>query len=253
MSVEVTRVEVGDGVVHRLQFTRPEARNALDTPTLEALVDALADADADPDLVGVLLTGAAGHFSAGADLREGSGAAPPRRRRELFVLAYEQVAALRAPSAAAVEGYAVGGGAELAIGCDLVVVARSARLRFPGALHGVPVGVARTVGRVGLGTARDWVLSSRFVDASEAHASGLAQRLCEDGLAEATAMGWLEQVASRDRATVEHLKRLFAELGGERDRVARENDGLRAQAELGRLPSYDEGLPRTVRPRRGRV
>jgi enoyl-CoA hydratase/carnithine racemase len=130
------------------------------------------------------------------------------------------------------------------------VLARGARLRFPGAIHGIPVGVARTIGRVGLGTARDWVLSSRVVTAEEAHRSGFAQRLVEDGEAVDTALAWSAEVAGRDPATVAVLKRHFLDLSGLRDRTARENDAIRAQAATGRLPSYDADLPRTVRPRR---
>lgn len=250
IELEDHAVEAG-GVVRQLRLSRPDVRNAMDTALLTALVDALADADADGRVLGLVLTGAGGHFSAGADLKEatpdGAGFA---RRQELFALAYEQVTTFRAPTVAAVEGWAVGGGAELAAACDLLVLARSARLRFPGAIHGIPVGVARTVGRVGLGTARDWVLSARVVDAEEAHAVGFAQRLVEDGGATAAALAWLEEVASRDPATVAVLKRHFLDLSGLRDRSARENDAIRAQAATGRLPSYDSDLPRTVRPRR---
>ena len=240
------------GTVRVLRLDRPDVRNAMDTAVLTGLVDALADAAADDAVVGLLVTGAGGHFSAGADLKE---AAPDgegfARRQELFALAYEQLTTFRAPTVAAVEGWAVGGGAELAAACDLLVVARGARLRFPGAVHGIPVGVARTVGRVGLGTARDWVLSSRVVDAAEAHATGFAQRLVDDGSAVATGLAWLEEVAARDPATVAVLKRHFLDMSGLRDRSARENDALRAQAATGRLPSYETDLPRTVRPRRG--
>jgi hypothetical protein len=66
----------------------------------------------------------------------------------------------------------------------------------------------------------------------------------------AAARGWLEQVASRDPDTVALLKQLFNDHGGVRDRVAFENDALRAQAETGRLPGLQDDLPRTVRPRR---
>ena len=239
------------GVVRVLTMVRPAVRNAIDSAMLIALVDALAAAAADETVVGLLVTGADGHFSAGADLTE---AAPEgdgfARRQELFALAYEQVTTFRAPTVAAVEGWAVGGGAELAAACDLLVVGRGARLRFPGAIHGIPVGVARTVGRVGLGTARDWVLSSRVVEAEEAHATGFAQRLVEDGTAVDAGLAWLEEVARRDAATVAVLKRHFLDMSGLRDRSARENDALRAQAATGRLPTYDEDLPRTVRPRR---
>ena len=165
-------------------------------------------------------------------------------------MAYELLTTFRAPTVAAVEGYAVGGGAELAAACDLLVVAESAVLRFPGAMMGIPVGVARTVGRVGLGTARDWVLSARMVDAEELWDTGFAQRLVDDGDAVAEGLAWLEEVAERDPATVAVLKRQFLDLGGVRDRSARENDAIRAQAQTGRLPSWDDDLPRTVRPRR---
>ncbi len=271
LAVRTEQTESGRSI-HVLTLQRPAVRNALDTATLSALVDALDDADRDGDLAGLLVTGAGGHFSAGADLKEarpmagdqearptageleaGSGtgdAATFARRQELFAVAYEQLTTFRAPTVAAVEGYAVGGGAELAAACDLLVVARSAVLRFPGAVMGIPVGVARTVGRVGLSVARDWVLSAREVPAEEAHTTGFAQRLVADGEAVEAGLEWLELVAANDPATVELLKRQFLDQGGVRDRSARENDAIRAQARTGRLPSYTQDLPRTVRPRR---
>lgn len=254
----VTEDVTADGAtIRRVTMARPAVRNAMNTAMLTMLVDELHRVGEERDVAGVLVTGEGEHFSAGADLTEASpagdhdrGGAGFARRQELFALAYELITTLRVPTAAAVEGWAVGGGAELAAACDVLVVGEGARLRFPGAIHGIPVGVARTVGRVGLGTARDWVLSSRVVDAHELHTSGFAQRLVGDGAAAAAAREWLEVVASRDAATVAVLKRHFLELSGLRDRAARENDALRAQAATGRLPSYDEDLPRTVRPRR---
>jgi len=262
LAVRVEETESGRSI-HVLTLQRPAVRNALDTASLSALVDALDGADRDDDLAGLLITGAGGHFSAGADLKEArpatddqdassatGDAATFARRQELFAIAYEQLTTFRAPTVAAVEGYAVGGGAELAAACDLLVVARSAVLRFPGAVMGIPVGVARTVGRVGLSVARDWVLSAREVPAEEAHTTGFAQRLVADGEAVEAGLEWLELVAANDPATVELLKRQFLDQGGVRDRSARENDAIRAQARTGELPSYTGDLPRTVRPRR---
>ena len=247
LDVEVRIVPTG--TIRVLTMHRPAVRHAMDTALLAALVDALDEAARDPDLRGVALTGSGGVFSAGADVRE---VTPDggRRRMELFTTVYEQLTLLRVPTAAAVEGPAVGGGAEAAAACDLRVAAASASFRFPGAIYGVPVGVARTIGQVGLSVAKDWVLSSRDVPAAEAERRGFVQRLVPDGDALPTALTWLEQVATRDAATVALLKRLFAEHGGLRDRVAFENDALRAQAETGALPSLDADLPRTVRPRR---
>lgn len=251
MLVRHTRDAAPDGgSLATVTLDRVAARNAMDTALLAALVDVVSDLAADPQLRGVVFTGAGGHFSAGADVRETTDDGG-RRRMELFTLVYELVTDLPVPTASAVEGYAVGGGAEVAAACDLRVAARSATFRFPGAIHGVPVGVARTVGQVGLSTAKDWVLSSRDVPAAEAATAGFVQRLVDDGEAVATAHGWLAQVATRDAATVRLLKRLFNDAaGGLSDRVRFENDALRTQAETGALPDLDRDLPRTVRPRR---
>jgi enoyl-CoA hydratase/carnithine racemase len=248
--VSVTREPLDEGYLLRVTLDRPEARNAMDTALLAALVEVLDDAARDAELRGLLLQGAGGHFSAGADVREVTDDGG-RRRMELFTLVYEQLTTLPAPTAAAVEGYAVGGGAEAAAACDVRVAGAGASFRFPGAIHGIPVGVARTVGLVGLGTAKDWVLSSRDIGADEAAAAGFVQRVASDGESEAVAREWLAQVATRDVPTVRLLKRLFNEAsGGLRDRVAFENDALRTQVETGRLPDLDADLPRTVRPRR---
>ncbi|GGI08987.1 enoyl-CoA hydratase/isomerase family protein [Egicoccus halophilus] len=248
--VAVELVEIPAGTLRVITLSRPAVRNAMDTALLVALSDALDDADRDARLRGVLVTGAGGAFSAGADLRE---ELPDdgRRRMELFTTVYEQLTLLRVPTAAAVEGYAVGGGVELVGACDLRVLARDAVLRFPGAIHGVPVGTARTVGQVGLSVAKDWVLSSRDVPAEEAFAAGFAQRLVPPGGTSDAARVWLDEVARRDPDTVALLKRLFNDHGGVRNRVAYENDALRAHAETGGLaPGLDRDLPRTVRPRR---
>lgn len=239
----------GTGIIRTLTMARPDARNAMDSGMLAALIDALDDAEQVDDLRGLLLTGSAEAFSAGADIREEM-ADGGRRRMELFTVFYEQLTKFSKPTAAAVEGPAVGGGAEAAIACDHRVAGRSARFRFPGAIYGIPVGTARTIGLVGLGVAKDWVLSSRDIDVNEAQRTGLVQTVTEDGGAASAANAWLDLVASRDPDTVALLKRLFNDQSGLSDRVAWENDALRAQQETGPIaPRLDRDLPRTVRPR----
>lgn len=247
LHVEVRPAPDG-GVTWILRMHRPSARNAMDTAMLMALVEALADADGDRECRGLLLAGSSGVFSAGADLKEADAGA---RRMELFTVFYGALTTMRVATAAAVEGPAVGGGAEAAAACDLRVAASSAVFRFPGAIHGIPVGTARTISQVGLSTAKDWVLSSREVAAAEAYERGFVQQLVADGEAEAAAIEWLELVASRQPDTVQLLKRLFNDQSGLSDRVAWENDALRAHAEAGPIPpGLDRDLPRTVRPRR---
>jgi enoyl-CoA hydratase/carnithine racemase len=134
------------------------------------------------------------------------------------------------------------------------VASRGATFRFAGAIYGVPVGVARTVGQVGLSTAKDWVLSSRDIAADEAYRVGFVQRLVDDGAARTEAMRWLTTVADRDADIVAVLKQAFNERAGVRDRLAFENDTLRVQAETGELPGErptSGPSSGTVRPRRG--
>jgi enoyl-CoA hydratase len=247
LDVEVRQVTAG--VVRIVTLHRPTARNAMDTRMLAALVDTLEDAAADTSLRGLLVTGGPEVFSAGADVRE---ELPDggRRRMELFTEVYERLTLFPVPTVAAVEGYAVGGGAEVAAACDMRVAGRSAVFRFPGVVHGIPIGVARTVGQVGLSVAKDWVLSGRDVDVHELDARGFVQQVVDDTATTETALGWLDGVAGRDPDTVALLKRMFNEQSGLRDRVAFENDTLRSQAETGHLPDLGADLPRTVRPRR---
>lgn len=248
--LQVERRAVTGGAVPVLRMHRPDARNAMDSAMLVGLADAIADAAADPDTAGLLLTGAADVFSAGADIKEPMDDRG-RRRMELFTQVYESLTLFPLPTAAAISGPAVGGGAEVALACDLRVADGTARFRFPGAIYGIPVGTARTIGQVGLGVAKDWVLSSRDVTVEEAHAAGLVQRLVPEGTTIDAAMAWLDACSQRDRGTVALLKRLFNDGAGLHDRVMFENDALRAQAETGALPpGLDADLPRTVRPRR---
>jgi len=249
MTVTVEVQHTGRGTIHTVIFARPQARNAMDTELLAATIDALDAVDRQADARGVLITGSGGAFSAGADVHEAMEDGG-RRRMELFTALYEQLTLFRLPTAAAIEGPAVGGGAEVAAACDLRVAAAGATLRFPGAAFGIPIGMARTLGQVGLSTAKDWVLSTRTVPAVEAHERGFVQRLVPDGTTVDVARAWLVEVAAQDPETVALLKRLFNDHAGVRDRVAFENDALRVQAESGHLPSLDADLPRTVRPRR---
>lgn len=181
------------GAVRIVTIDRPDVRNAVDRATAARLDAAMAEADEDADVQAVVLTGAGGTFCAGADLhalREGEpnriehahrGPMGPTRRR------------MGIPTIAAVEGHAVAGGLELAVWCDLRVVARSAVLGVFCRRWGVPLidgGTVRLARLLGQSRAMDLVLTGRPVEADEALAMGLANRVCADGeaLDEAVAM-----------------------------------------------------------------
>ena len=173
-------------------INRPEARNAVDGPTAEALRCAFMDFEADEDLAVAVLTGAGTNFCAGADLKalgtersnpvEATGTGPgPMGPSRLN---------LSKPVIAAVQGHAVAGGLELALWCDLRVADATAVFGVFCRRWGVPLidgGTVRLPRIVGQGVAMDMILTGRPVDADEALRIGLASRVTEQGKALATA------------------------------------------------------------------
>jgi enoyl-CoA hydratase/carnithine racemase len=220
-----------------LRFDRPQARNAMDTALLAQLLDALADTAADPHIRCVVFAGAGGAFSAGADLREQLDHAGSVRRMDLFCQVYEAVASYPKPTIAAIAGHCVGGGIEVAAATDIRVADPTASFRFPGATLGIAVGAAKLVGLVGLGTAKDLVLTSRTFDAQEAWRLGFVQRLADTGEAVSLAREVAAEIGANQVEAVAFLRRQFAAFTGLADRVAAENDVLHALAESG--GSYD--------------
>ncbi|HUG84043.1 MAG TPA: enoyl-CoA hydratase/isomerase family protein [Euzebya sp.] len=230
--LQVDHRTAADRLLRVITMSRPAVRNAMDTEMLGRLVDALAQAVAADDVAVILLTGDAGHFSAGADVKEVLDAAGHVRRMELFGEVYAAVATSPKATVAAVAGSCVGGGAEVAAAADIRVAAPDAVFRFPGAAMGYPVGAAKLVGLIGLGQAKDLVLTSRMIDVTEAHRLGIVQRLAAaDPLPEALAVA--RAIAANDAHTVTYLKAQFDRFSGLGDRVQAENDGLHALAEAG--------------------
>lgn len=216
-----------------LRFDRPGARNAMNTPVLERLLDALAETAADDHVEAVVFAGSGGVFSAGADLREELDHDASVRRMDLFCQVYEAVVAYPKPTVAAIEGHCVGGGIEVAAATDLRVADPTASFRFPGATLGIPVGAAKLVGLVGLGAAKDLVLTSRTFDAQEAWRLGFVQRLVEPGMAAAVALEIAAQITANRPQAIAFLRRQFLAFSGVADRVAAENDVLHALTESG--------------------
>jgi enoyl-CoA hydratase len=191
-----------DGPVCIITLDRPARRNAVDGPTALALRAALEAFEADDAARVAVLTGANGHFCAGADLKalgdparrnpiEPSGSSPgpmgPTRM------------AFSKPVIAAVEGYAVAGGLELALMCDLRVAARGATFGVFCRRWGVPLidgGTVRLPRIVGMGRALDLILTGRPVAADEALAIGLATLVVDDGQALAAALALARRIAS---------------------------------------------------------
>jgi enoyl-CoA hydratase len=238
MSVHISQV----GPVVTITIDRPEARNAVDPPTAAALFEAFAAAEANDEILAMVLTGANGHFCAGADLKAvGAGARFEHEKHGPMgpsrLLADRETAepgvSLSKPLTAAVEGFAVAGGLELALLADMRVASESAVFGVYCRRWGVPLidgGTVRLPRIIGHGRAMDMILTGRAVDAHEALNWGLANRVVPEGLALATAQQLAADIA-RFPNTCMRVDRASAYAGWSMELDA----ALRAEAERGRI------------------
>lgn len=198
-----------------LWLNRPEKRNALDGALVGALIDAL---DGVTEAVVVLGSRDPRCFCAGADLSipDADRAGVSDRLYEL----YRRMVLLPAPIVAAVDGPAVGGGAQLALAADLRVAGPSARLRFPGPGHGLAVGAWGLPSLVGRGRALDLCLTMREVGAEEAIEIGLVDRIADD--APAAALELAAAIAKLDQPAVARVKDVARIASGALEALERE-------------------------------
>jgi len=210
MSEPLTTYSVEERGVALLRLDRPKSRNAIDTQMLVELLEHLAVARED-EAVRVLVFSSADPlgFSAGADVREQLDEAGHVRRMQLFADLYDAVVTFPKPTIAACHGDVVGGGAEIAIGCDMRVGGSNLRMRFPGAALGVPVGPARLVTLCGLAAAKYLLFSSRTVGADEALRLGLVNRVAPAAGTEDAALELAADVAAHPPESVAQLKRML--------------------------------------------
>jgi enoyl-CoA hydratase len=204
------------GAVAVLTLDRPKTLNALDTPMLEAIAARSAELASDPSVRAVVLTGAGRAFAAGADVAEmrGHGPAEAERFSRLGHAAFAALEALPVPVIAAVNGYALGGGCELALACDWIYASDRARFGQPEVALGLVPGfggTTRLVRRVGVAWARELVLGGEPIDAETALRIGLANRVfpAEELVAAAVAAG--EKIAARGPLAVALAKRVIQE------------------------------------------
>lgn len=189
------------GSITIITIDRPDVRNAVDRPTADALADAFRRFDADDGASVAVLTGAGGTFCAGADLKA---VATGRGNRVLADMTADgpmgpSRMVFSKPVVAAVEGFAVAGGLELALMCDLRVAASDAVFGVYCRRWGVPLidgGTVRLPRMIGHSHALDLILTGRGVSGEEARTMGLANRLTEPGGALAAAIELAEQIAT---------------------------------------------------------
>jgi len=233
MSIDLTI----DGAVAVITMNRPERKNAFTREQYDALGATLARVDADDELRVVVLTGAGAAFSSGQDLKEmaemasavagGDSTAGGSTGAGGFTVLLDALESFGKPLIAAVNGVAVGIGMTLLPYCDIVLVARSARMRVPFSELGVPPEAASSVlfaDRVGWQRAAELLLTSRWIDADEAVSIGMALRVEDDEALMGSAMTLAHEIASKSAYSTRVIKRLMVASRGERTREARSRE-----------------------------
>jgi len=229
--MSTVNVRVEDGVAD-IELNRPEARNAINLQMvgeMNAALDALLQRD---ELRAVIVHGSGGKaFASGADIAE----LRERTHREAFLAInaslFQRLDDFPRPTIAAIEGFALGGGLELALACDLRVASSSARVGLPEATLGIyPAagGASRLPRLVGLGRAKDLVFTGRILDAEEAFALGIFERLCEPGHALPTARELASSIAANAPLALQVAKMALnsVERGGDPAAVERLGQAL---------------------------
>jgi len=206
-----------DDHVAVVELHRPDAMNAISNALAEDLVAVMTEVAGQTHARAIVLSGAGDRaFCAGADLKERNSLNDDgfRAQRELFRHAFGSVLSLPQPVVAAVHGFALGGGLELALSCDVVVADETAIVGLPEVSLGLVPGGGGTqlaLRRLGPGRAADVVLTGRRIPAEEAHALGLIDRLVPAGSARTAAIEIAQQIAGNSPVATRAAKRALRE------------------------------------------
>lgn len=210
MMAEILQYSVRDGVA-TMRLNRPEALNALNPPLVEALIEAMERIRRDDGVRCALIAGAGRAFSAGGDLK----AMLAMRREEFreYILALQRLSAemrrVSKPIVAAIHGYALAGGMELAVNCDIRIAAEDAKFGLPD----TPVGMSPTSGMtfalpriVGMGWAKYLAFTGETIDAAQAQRIGLVTHVVPAGQVEEAALALSRRIASHPPVALRHIK-----------------------------------------------
>lgn len=209
MAYETLIVDIKDHVA-LIRLNRPDAMNALNTKLLSELADAMQAADANDKVRCMVLTGSDKAFAAGADVKEMADKSfVTAYQEDLFGPACDAIAGLRKPVIAAVSGYALGGGCELAMMCDFIIAADTAKFGQPEINLGIVAGMGgtqRLTRLVGMSKAMDMHLTGRFMDAEEAERAGLVSRVVPAKKLMDEAMSAAGKIAEKSQITAKAVK-----------------------------------------------
>ncbi len=205
MSYENIIAEKKDGGVALITLNRPDALNALNDALISELGDAIDGYEADDEIGCIVITGSEKAFAAGADIKEMQAKTYMDAYKSNFISTWERVAKCRKPVIAAVNGFALGGGCELAMMCDFILAGDNAKFGQPEVKLGILPGAGgsqRLTRFVGKSKAMEMCLTGRMMDAEEAERSGLASRvvpaaeLLDDALKTAAAIAGMSKTTT---------------------------------------------------------
>lgn len=203
------------GEVVCLQLNRPEALNALNNQMMGEVRDALKSFEQDDKVKVIILTGNEKAFAAGADIKEIADKTEKNLNEQDFIEdRWESVARCKKPIIAAVAGYALGGGCEIAMMCDYIIAAENAKFGQPELAIGVIPGAGgtqRLTRFVGKSKAMDMILNGRMMDAAEAERSGLVSRVVAASELQIEALADAEKIAKLSQASVKLAKECINE------------------------------------------
>ncbi|MGY6550067.1 MAG: enoyl-CoA hydratase [Roseinatronobacter sp.] len=209
MAYETVIVDI-DNHIALIRLNRPEALNALNSTLLSELSDALLAADRNDKVRCIVLTGSDKAFAAGADIAEmAEKSAIDMLEEDMFGAEADAILRVRKPIIAAVAGYALGGGCELAMMCDFIIAADTAKFGQPEINLGIVAGIGgtqRLTRFVGKSKAMDMHLTGRFMDAEEAERAGLVSRVVPAKKLLEEALGAAAKIAEKSQVTVKVVK-----------------------------------------------
>ncbi len=214
-----------EGPVGVVTFNRPDALNALNSMLMSELSEALAEFEADAAIGAIVITGSEKAFAAGADIKEMQNKTFTGAYLEDFITGnWEGIERCRKPVIAAVAGYALGGGCEIAMMCDIIIAAENAKFGQPEVTLGIIPGIGgtqRLTKLIGRTKAMELCLTGRTMDAEEAERAGLVSRVVPTEQLRGEAIGTAEQIASQSRPAVMMAKEAikYAEEAGLKDGI----------------------------------
>jgi enoyl-CoA hydratase len=197
------------GRIGLITFNRPKALNALNSQMINEMNGALDAFQADPGIAVIVLTGSEKAFAAGADIREMKDKSFEQVKAENFLANWDHINTIRKPLMAAVSGFAMGGGFEYALACDIIIADATAKFALPEVTLGIIPGgggTQRLARAIGKAKAMEMILTGRMMDANEAERLGIISTLVTDGRALDQALVVAEKIARLSQPVIAAAK-----------------------------------------------